>query len=400
MFFSRVHLPKVVLIVLALGCRTAIANENADQDSSLAASSERAVAVTDAQRLALKFSEIPRLNGEYRINADETLTIPGMGRVTVTGITARQLEEILAAKATGILGRDVYVAVEVAEYRPVFITGQVGRSGPTPWQPGLTVEQAIAAAGGITQLQSEDSTVQRRKAQDDRKRLMAALARLRAEQQGAEQIEMPKQLSSLGQAEAESLMEAQSALMFSRRRAIQKQLEALALGKALANQELDSLRLQKTRLDDQLRLRRKQSEKIQALLERNLTVVDRALEENIKVSDLEEKSANISVAVARVQATITNFDRDALNISETRKSEIDAEVVRLEREIAQTGAELNLDSENVDSGFARIGREKALPVRFSISRRTRDESKIIEGDRYTSLIPGDVVTVTQSPALK
>jgi polysaccharide biosynthesis/export protein ExoF len=399
MTFSYADLSRVGFFVLALGWGNAFAEDLAgipaelpqksDRTSAAASEAVTPTAVTDAQKLSLKFSDIPRLNGDYRVNADQTVTIPGLGRLSIAGITIPQFEEILTERATGIAGRDVYVTVEVSEYRPIFITGSVPRVGPLPWQPELTVEQAVAAVGGVAQMHAADTLIQRRRTEVDEQRLIATMARLKAEQQGAERIETPDELVKLaGKVEAAKLIDAQFALMQNRRSSMQKQLEALAVGKTLANQELEALRIQRSKLDNQLQLRRKQRERIQSLLEQKLTVADRALDEEIKVSDLEEKAANLSAATARVQATITNFDREALNLAEARKSEIDTETIRLERELAQTRAVLNV----LKSG----DQEKEPSIRYSISRRGKgNEVKLIDAGPASLLMPGDLLAVAQ-----
>jgi protein involved in polysaccharide export with SLBB domain len=393
MTLNYADLSRVGFFVLALGWGNAFGEDisgipgglSQKSDGATPAISESAIptAVTDAQKVSLKFSDIPRLNGDYRVNADQTVTIPGLGRVAVGGITIPEFEGILTDRATGIAGRDVFVTVEVSEYRPIFITGSVPRVGPLPWQPELTVEQAVAAVGGVVQTQATEALLQRRRAELDEQRLVAAMARLQAEQQGAERIVSPELVKLSGKNEAEKLIGAQFTLMQNRQIALQKQLDAIAAGKTLANGELDALRLQRSKLDNQLQLRRKQRERIQALLEQKLTVADRALEEDIKVSDLEEKSANISVAMARVQATITNFDREALSVAEARKSEIDTEIIRLERELAQTRAVLNV--------LKSSDQEQEPSIRYSISRR----GKLIDAGPSSLLMPGDLLAVAQ-----
>lgn len=394
MTFSYADLSRVGFFVLALGWGNAFGEDisgipgglSQKSDRATPAASESAIpaAVTDAQKVSLKFSDIPRLNGDYRVNADQTVTIPGLGRVAVAGITIPEFEGLLTDRATGIAGRDVYVTVEVSEYRPIFITGSVPRVGPLPWQPELTVEQAVAAVGGVAQMQATETLIQRRRAELDEQRLVATMARLQAEQQGAERIETPDELVKLaGKAEAAKLIDAQFALMQNRRSSMQKQLEALAVGKSFASQELEALRVQRSKLNDQLQLRRKQRERIQALLEQKLTVADRALDEDIKVSDLEEKNASFSATTARVQATITNFDRDALNVAEAAKSDVTGEIIRIERELAQTRAVLNV--------IKVPDQEREQSIRYSISRR----GKLIEAGPSSLLMPGDLLAVAQ-----
>lgn len=355
-------------------------------------SNQQGSLVTEAQKVAIRFSDIPKLNGEYRVNADDTINIPGLGRVTVAGMSFAQLDKALAEKVASISGREVFVTSEVVEYRPIFITGQVARPGPWPWQPGLTVGQAIAAAGGVNQ--SDEASIRRRKARAEQASVLAALARARAEQRALDQIPVPNELLViLGQTEAKKIVGAQTDLMMNRRNALKNQLGAIELGKKLSNQELESLQVQRSKLDDQLRLRRKQSEKIQLLLEQKLTVVDRALEESIKVSDLEEKHANLTVGIARVQATIAAFDRDALNAADTRKADIDAEVIRLERELAQVAAELNLRADQMEQS-ASVAPGNG-DNRYVITRRVEGATKAFPVNESSALLVGDILTATQ-----
>jgi exopolysaccharide production protein ExoF len=344
---------------------------------------ESAVAVADAQKISLKFSEVPRLNGDYRVNADETISIPGLGRISVSGMNPSQLEKALSDAATGLAGREIYVTVEVSEYKPVSIAGDVPFRA-VPWRPGLTVEQAIAGTGGGAQPASDDTIVQQRKARLDKQRLMALMARLQAEQQDAAEIQIPPQLVQLaGETDAARLVQLQQTLLQNRRAAVTKQLEMLGAGKAVANDELESLRVQRSKIEEQLQMRRKQRDRIQALFEQKLTVADRALEENIKVSDLEEKAANLSVAVARVQSTLVGFNRETLNVVEVRRAEVDAELVRVERELAQLSAVLGTS-------------DGPQAVTYSITRGRGKAASTSSVTRASLLMPGDLLTVAEA----
>ena len=48
------------------------------------------------------------------------------------------------------------MAVEVIEYRPIFVLGEVAKPGQFPYQPGMTVVTAVAVAGGFTYRAIED----------------------------------------------------------------------------------------------------------------------------------------------------------------------------------------------------------------------------------------------------
>lgn len=84
-----------------------------------------------------------------RLNEVSSLTFP-FGDVQVHGRTTREVEAAITQTLQGRLLLKPRVWVNVEEYRPFFIQGQVGRPGAFPYQPGLNVSRAIIVAGGFT----------------------------------------------------------------------------------------------------------------------------------------------------------------------------------------------------------------------------------------------------------
>jgi polysaccharide export outer membrane protein len=76
--------------------------------------------------------------------------MPLIGSVAARGHTGKQLEQAIAAALARGYIRNPDVSVEVSRYRPVFIMGEVGAPGQYSYVPGMTVQKAIAAAGGFT----------------------------------------------------------------------------------------------------------------------------------------------------------------------------------------------------------------------------------------------------------
>lgn len=89
------------------------------------------------------------------VDATGHLSYPLLGRVVALRKTADELaKDIATGLANGYLvNPDVRVAV--IQYRPIYLTGQVNRPGAYPYTAGLTVEKAVALAGGLTRLASE-----------------------------------------------------------------------------------------------------------------------------------------------------------------------------------------------------------------------------------------------------
>src|SRR5882757_573161 len=90
------------------------------------------------------------LTNTYAIDAAGSITMPLIGQVTARGRTPAGLASEISAKLRGGFIRDPSVAVEVEAYRPFFILGEVAAPGQYPYVPNMTVESAVAIAGGFS----------------------------------------------------------------------------------------------------------------------------------------------------------------------------------------------------------------------------------------------------------
>lgn len=87
----------------------------------------------------------------FRVNAEGNISVPLLGDVHAAGLTTDQLaSEVSRTLTRRDLMKGAVIAVEVVAYRPIFVLGEVNRPGPYPYQPGMTVQQAAALAGGYT----------------------------------------------------------------------------------------------------------------------------------------------------------------------------------------------------------------------------------------------------------
>jgi len=90
------------------------------------------------------------LTNTYIIDAGGAITMPLIGSIPARGRTPAGLAaEISASLRRGFI-REPSVAVEVEAYRPFFILGEVAAPGQYPYVPNMTVESAVAIAGGFS----------------------------------------------------------------------------------------------------------------------------------------------------------------------------------------------------------------------------------------------------------
>jgi polysaccharide export outer membrane protein len=90
------------------------------------------------------------LSNSYTIDAQGTVSLPLVGGVSARGMTTEQLSGSIAGRLKQSYLRDPSVAVEVEVYRPFFVLGEVTYPGQYPFVPNMTIENAIAIAGGFT----------------------------------------------------------------------------------------------------------------------------------------------------------------------------------------------------------------------------------------------------------
>ena len=104
------------------------------------------------------------LSGDFDVNDQGLIALPLIGQVQVGGLTLSQSQELITQK----YGKDYLVNprinVEVLNYRPFFILGEVKNPGSYPFVNGMTVVNAVALAGGYTPRANKNHIVMKRAA--------------------------------------------------------------------------------------------------------------------------------------------------------------------------------------------------------------------------------------------
>lgn len=90
------------------------------------------------------------LTNTYQIGASGSITMPLIGGVPARGRTPADLAGAITARLRDGFIREPSVAVEIEAYRPFFILGEVAAPGQYPYVPHMSVESAIAIAGGFS----------------------------------------------------------------------------------------------------------------------------------------------------------------------------------------------------------------------------------------------------------
>jgi polysaccharide export outer membrane protein len=104
----------------------------------------------------------PDLSGEFQLDGAGNFAMPLIGEVKGNGVTTRQLEARIVERLQDGYLIDPQVSVEVLNYRPFYILGEVKNPGSYPFVNGMTVLNAVALAGGYTYRADQDDILLKR----------------------------------------------------------------------------------------------------------------------------------------------------------------------------------------------------------------------------------------------
>jgi polysaccharide export outer membrane protein len=96
------------------------------------------------------------ISGTYTVDAGGNVSLPLVGTVPARGATTQKLAQVIGERLKQGYVREPHVTVTIDTYRPFFILGEVTTPGQYPYVPNMTVEKAVAVAGGFSPRAKKD----------------------------------------------------------------------------------------------------------------------------------------------------------------------------------------------------------------------------------------------------
>jgi polysaccharide biosynthesis/export protein len=119
--------------------------------------------ITPGDRLKVTVFDEANLTGEYLVGLGGELSMPLLGSIDTRDLQGGALAETIAGKLKdGGYVLAPRVSVEILSHRPFYILGEVNKPGEYPHASGMTLEQAVALAGGYTRRADTKSIVLKR----------------------------------------------------------------------------------------------------------------------------------------------------------------------------------------------------------------------------------------------
>lgn len=354
------------------------------------------------------------LNAEYTIGPNGTIALPLIGEMQAGGVGTVTLSSNIAIRLRERMGLAAApdTVVDIVEYRPIYVVGQVEKPGEYAFRPGLSVLQALSLSGGLMRQPGTGGVRLEREIvgtsgelsllQGERQAILARLARLRAEFQKKSEISFPDEIAGARATQSARRIADQERLVFeSRSNSRATQMAALRQLKEHLGQEVASLTGQIATHKRQLALMATELDQITALTKKGLATAPRKLALERNAAQLEGDGMRLETTLQRARQEISKTDIAMIELENRRSDELtdallqsEIRLDQVEEKLATTGALLHEAQVLAPIHQASLNRRGAPTARYAIVRARGEGYSEFEAAESTQVLPGDTVKVS------
>lgn len=343
------------------------------------------------------------LSGEYTVSSDGRLSILVAGSVVAEGRTVAEVGNEIALRLQREIGMPAppRISLEVVSYKPIHVAGAVSNPGAYAYQIGMTVQQAIAVAGGPPRGAAADTADNRQaislRGEIERHALRIAgleleEARLAAEIAAYEANATPQTDGT------DASRTIQESIMLANQNAIDAQLASIRDLQSVLREQIRSLGKEITLRDQQIAIVTDQLAKISDLKERGLTVNTRVQELESRLNDNEAKRIQLEVARLTAEQQLNLAERDESSLFDQARLRRLADLRNVQSDLADLNARIEtaraLYSEALAWDNAAAPALELPQPEYRVTRDLGDDVEIIEMALTDRLVPGDTLQVT------
>lgn len=382
--------------------------------SPMAAHAEALVPLTRLKLTVVQFvpalGEYKRwdaLGGEFDIAADGTVNIPSLGPISTTSVTTDQLGGEIATRLKDKLGLIEMpdASVQVVQYPPIYVAGNVTTPGEFEYRPGMSVIQAVAMAGGERRVELTGGMSETIRLETDLKgydsdivRLKARLARLKAEFARESEITFPIALDALDPVIAE-IIEQEKRIFAAHANELERQKTSLVDLEALYNAEIDALDQKLAAVDEQIARSEEQVTLIRDLVAKGSATSSRLNDVERELASLRSERLDIIIATMTARENLNHSQRELAKIEDEQQSEtarlLQENQGNLEKVLQQQAAarRLLVRSMEADANLVLAG-EVQTSLAYAIVRQQGEEIVTLPATETSLLQPADLIKVS------
>jgi polysaccharide biosynthesis/export protein ExoF len=356
------------------------------------------------------------LSGEFVVGPSGDVLLPLLGEIRAEGVTTAELANSISDRLQAKVGLADHptASVEVAEFRPFYILGNVETPGEYAFRPGLTVLQAISVAGGWRRLDTTLLGLEReaitsrgdlRVAGAERDAMLARRARLQAELEDKDVIAFPTNQSANKRSIGEQAMREEELIFQARKEQLNAKTESMRRLKTMLENEISTLQTKGAALEQQIDLVRKELDNISSLVSKGLSYTSRQLSLEQNIAQLQSTRVDVDLSIVRTRQDIIKTDREIVDLSHQRRNDILTDLRKAEDKLAElsekaaTAENLIHESEVVAPQFVEERTSDRRPPLLTIIRRGIDaELHAMVVQETDPVEPGDTIKVERRSA--
>lgn len=368
------------------------------------------IRVVEWQTAEGQFREWPGITGEYLVGPNGDLALPFAGELQVVGRTTADVAQEIARNLQMRFGlADAPEAsVEILEFRPIFVAGEVHTPGKYPYDPEMTVLKAISLAGGMRRGLDEGQRFERDFIQAqgnydvllaERGRLLARNARLNAEEANNEAIPVPEELKN--NPKASTLLQDEAAIMETNRSSVGLRLKGLDELRTLYSNEIGSLEKKMDNQNHQMELYRKELDRTAKLADQGLVTSSRVLGLETTVSETQSNMLDLDAASLRAKQEMNKAALDSVDLQNEQKSKRANELVTTQQQLDANALQIVMYKQLMNEALVNspaasrlAGGDESKLVSYVVVRTVDGKTQEIPAKEDTPLLPGDLVKVS------
>lgn len=353
----------------------------------------------------------PDLSGAYTVSPSGTISMPLLGRFEVSGLDLVRAEKEVASAYEQRLATDSPLApsfsvnIEIAEYRPFYVLGDVDKPGSYPYQSDLTVLRALALAGG--RLSSRNGTRFSPIDYSREEETLAALvdsylndvvreARLLSERDSFAEVQLPADiLARIQNSRIQQIVSDEVQLFRTRSEMVDGQVGLLSARIGEYGNEISELEQEKEALERKRSLIEQRLVAFRTMVERGVGARLDLLQLEINAIEAEREIRQNSVLLLNARLGTNQAEQGLDNLRSQTARTIVAELAAVRMQLSQTLIHIQKSSERLAiMGGAVDGVEmNEGEARYVIRRLDGGTYKEIPAGPDTPVYPADTVII-------
>lgn len=369
------------------------------------------IRIAEWQTVEGTFRDWAAVNGEYSVGPAGNLSVPFVGELPAAGKTT---SEVAAAISVALqrklaLSDKPEASVEMVQFRPFYISGEIQTPGQFPYVPELTVLKAVSIAGGIRRNADYGPQIGKDLVtakgnfdiyDDQRVRLIVKRARIDADLAGKASFDVPKEVE--GDPRLPAIVADEMQILTADQKALKLKLQALDELKGVLQAEIEALQKKIVNQQRQVDLAKQQLESIGPLVQKGLVVNTRVLSSEQSVANLQGQILDYETAILTAKQSISKASQDAIDAQNTLNSNLASSRQQVEADLNEAALRVGMQkgliaqaSDPATTAAITSGEEPTLL--YSLVRVADGKTSEIEAKEDTPVLPGDVIKVKLAP---